>query len=144
MHTVLLVRHAAAGRRRPGAQDHLRPLSERGRRQADALVGLLAPYRPARIVSSPSLRCVETVLPLAAHLGLAVEESAELAEGRGAAAAALVDGAGPDVTVLCSHGDVVPELLWVLAPAAAGEPGCAKGSTWVVEGGEARYLPPPA
>ncbi|HET9442655.1 MAG TPA: histidine phosphatase family protein, partial [Acidimicrobiales bacterium] len=137
---VLLVRHAAAGGPRPGTQDHVRPLSPRGRRQAEGLVGLLAPFRPARILSSPSLRCVETVQPLAARLGLAVEEAEELAEGRGAAGIALVagPGAGPGALVLCSHGDVVPELLWALAAEAVeaaagdGEPRCQKGSTWVL------------
>ena len=151
--TVLLVRHAAAGHRRPGTQDHVRPLSDRGRAQAAGLVTLLAPWQPARILSSPSLRCVETVQPLAAHLGLAVEEAVALAEGRGAAATALVDDHAGGALVLCSHGDVVPELLWALAPeamkaaAAEGEPDCAKASTWVLEpapGGRlARYLVPP-
>lgn len=147
--TLLFVRHAVALRRRDWTKpDELRPLSPRGYQQADSLVGLLAPYEVARILSSPSTRCLETVQPLAARLGLPIEERAELAEGAGTAALALLDGL--DVpTVLCSHGDVLPELLpHVIDPAAlpAGELPCEKGSTWVVEHDRttAAYVPPPA
>jgi 8-oxo-dGTP diphosphatase len=149
--TLLLVRHAVALRRSDWKRpDHLRPLTPLGYRQADALPELLRPYPIQRILSSPFVRCVETVQPLAAKLGLPIEERPELAEGAGAAAAALVpDLAG--AAVLCSHGDVLPDLLAALAPSVADddELPCAKGSTWVVEeggarGGRAMYLPPPA
>jgi 8-oxo-dGTP diphosphatase len=146
--TLLLVRHAVALRRSDWKQpDHLRPLTPRGYAQAEALPELLAARPVDRVLSSPFLRCVETVTPLAARLALPVEELPQLAEGGGTSAAALLGDLGGTV-VLCSHGDVVPDLLAVLAPsvlAGGGDVPCEKGSTWVVEDdGRASYLPPPA
>ena len=146
--TLLLVRHAVALRRSDWTKpDHLRPLSPRGYAQAEALPSVLADLGVDRILSSGSTRCVETVQPLAAKLGVPVEELPQLAEGADADAADLLralDG----VVVACSHGDVIPALLSVLAPrlVASGEVECEKGSTWVLAdgGAEPRYLPPPA
>lgn len=147
--TLLFVRHAAALRRRDWTKpDDLRPLSPRGYQQAESLPGTLARFDVARILSSPSTRCLETVQPLAARLGLPIEERRELAEGAGTAALALLDGLDA-TTVLCTHGDVLPELLPIVVdPGAlpAGELPCEKGSTWAVEEARTRatYLPPPA
>ena len=148
--TLLLVRHAVALRRSDWTKpDHLRPLSPRGYDQAERLADQLRPFGVDRILSSPSTRCVETVQPLAARLGLPVEELPQLGEGSGAAAAGLVDGLGSAV-VLCTHGDVLPEVLLALVPGVErdgdGEVPCAKGSTWVVtdDRASARYLAPPA
>lgn len=105
----VLVRHAAAGKRRDWeGDDRLRPLDERGRQQAEALVGLLTPLDVRRVVSSPYRRCVETVEPLAAALGLEVEHDDRLAEGAGRAAIELLGEAG---LVGCTHGDVVENVL---------------------------------
>ena len=80
---ILLVRHAHAGRRSAyKGDDRTRPLSKRGAAQAQALVPLLAEYRPQRILSSPYVRCCATVQPTAEALGLPVESIEELAEGR--------------------------------------------------------------
>jgi 8-oxo-(d)GTP phosphatase len=109
---VYFVRHARAGHREDWrGDDRLRPLDKRGRRQAEALVEQLEGREVARIVSSPAARCVQTVEPLAADRGLAVEESVALAEGSGAEAAVELfrRSAGPLVT--CVHGDLVQELL---------------------------------
>ncbi|MGH9154455.1 MAG: SixA phosphatase family protein [Acidimicrobiales bacterium] len=149
---VLLVRHAVALRRSEWPDDDThRPLGDRGFRQAGALVDLLSGYAVNRILSSPSVRCVQTVSPLAAARGLAVETATALAEGDGAAAVRLVQSLDGGV-VLCSHGDVIPEVLDSLG--AGGQTGeglrCKKGSIWVLvrrdPGGDLvadRYLPPP-
>jgi phosphohistidine phosphatase SixA len=109
--SVVLLRHAAAGRRAAWeGDDRLRPVDERGRRQSEALVPLLAPHRPRRIVSSPYVRCVGTVEPLAAELEVPIEQDERLAEGAGRAAA-LELLAGLDGGVACTHGDVVEEIL---------------------------------
>lgn len=105
----VLLRHASAGDRfHWDGEDHLRPLDERGRRQAAELVDKLVPLGVLRIVSSPYTRCVETVEPLAAAVGLEVEQDERLAEGAGAAAAGLLREAG---VVACTHGDVIHALL---------------------------------
>jgi 8-oxo-dGTP diphosphatase len=139
---ILLVRHATAGRSTSAPDDHLRPLDERGREQAEKLLGPLAPYDVRRILTSPYVRCRQTVDPLADALGLPVEDVPELAEGSTVEdVRRLVGSLDGETAVLCTHGDVVYELL--------GEES-KKGSTWVLEvapdGGLARreYLPPPA
>lgn len=136
---LYLVRHAHAGRRDAwvGPDGH-RPLSEKGRRRADELAEQLAGLGIARILSSPLVRCVETVDPLAERLGLPVEHSEALREGAALAAGiALVEelAASGTVAALCSHGDVIPELLAGLARRGARlDPDGAvpKGSVWVL------------
>jgi len=105
----VLLRHASAGDRfHWDGEDHLRPLDERGHRQAAELVDKLVPLGVLRIVSSPYTRCVETVEPLASALRLEVEPDDRLAEGAGAAAAELLREEG---VVACTHGDVIHALL---------------------------------
>jgi phosphohistidine phosphatase SixA len=150
--TVLLIRHAKAGDRdRWLGDDRQRPLTKAGRRQALALAEQLAPYAPGRVVSSPALRCTQTVEPLAAARGLPVETAEALAEGASLAAAlALFDRLDGDAA-LCSHGDVIGELLEYLVASGVLRPPLpptAKGGAWLLrrEGGAfvgARYLPAP-
>lgn len=113
MKEFILVRHASAGSREEwSGSDRLRPLDDRGRRQAEGLVAALAGYPVERILSSPSVRCTETVLPLAGERGLDVEERLELGERAGRESALeLVDGVEGPGLVVCTHGDVVDELL---------------------------------
>jgi 8-oxo-(d)GTP phosphatase len=80
---ILLVRHASAGDRYEWEDDdRLRPLDERGRRQANELVELLEQYEVTRLFSSPALRCVQTVEPFAQARGLDIEIRDELSEER--------------------------------------------------------------
>jgi phosphohistidine phosphatase SixA len=123
--TSVLVRHGSAGDRDEwDADDRLRPLDARGRRQADELIELVRPFDVRRVVSSPYTRCVETVEPLAEALGLSVECDHRLAEGAGQAAYALVQ---EDGIVCCTHGDVVGDLLGR---------GLKKGAAVVLKAGE--------
>jgi phosphohistidine phosphatase SixA len=109
----ILARHASAGRREEwGGSDRLRPLDDRGRRQSEGLVAALAGYPVERILSSPYVRCIETVLPVAEQRGLVVEERLELGEGASRESAlALVDAVEGRGLIFCTHGDVVEELL---------------------------------
>jgi 8-oxo-dGTP diphosphatase len=142
--SVLLVRHAKAGDRdRWEAPDDLRPLTPKGEAQAEGLVDLLAGYEIDRVLSSPYLRCTQTVAPLAAARGLAVEPSDDLAEGEGRAGIALTRRlrTEPGFTVLCTHGDVVEEVLDALGVARASF--TRKGATWVLEEAGARHIEAP-
>jgi 8-oxo-(d)GTP phosphatase len=107
--TSVLLRHASAGDRADwDGEDRLRPLDARGRRQAAELVELLRSFEVRRVLSSPHVRCVSTVQPLAVALGLWVERDDRLAEGAGRAALELVR---EDGVVCCTHGDIVEEVL---------------------------------
>lgn len=107
--TSVLLRHASAGERDDwNGPDRLRRLDARGLRESAELVELLRPHGVRRVVSSPYARCVQTVEPLAAALGVPVELDDRLAEGSGRAAIALLE---EDGVVSCTHGDVIDELL---------------------------------
>ncbi len=100
---------------------------------------MLGAYGIERIFSSPYTRCMQTVEPLAASLGLEVEAAEALGEGRGAEGLSLLDDA-TGVTVLCGHGDNVPDMLDAIG---VDNDGCRKGAAWVVIPGQPpRYLPP--
>jgi 8-oxo-dGTP diphosphatase len=110
---VYLVRHARAGHRESwaGEDDRLRPLDERGQRQAEELVAQLAERDFSRIFSSPYVRCVQSVEPLAEARGLTVEAVDELAEGAGEAAALELFRSLDAPAVACVHGDLAAALL---------------------------------
>ena len=137
--SVELVRHAHAASRDQwwGRPDRDRPLTTKGRDQAKALGELLEDIgEVAGIWSSPTVRCVDTMVPLAGAVGREVEEADTLAEAHGVP---VLDGGDAWVTaawlggralgtldalvarfpgqrlVLCSHGDVIPALLACLA-----------------------------
>lgn len=149
---VFLVRHAkASSRYRWEGDDRLRPLTKKGREQARQLMEALAPLEPERILSSPYIRCMQTMEPLAEKLGLPIEATEALAEGHTPSALHLLRSLTDQSAVACSHGDVIPEVLWALGdrdgidlPADMRWP---KGSTWRLDGAggrftSAEYLPP--
>jgi 8-oxo-dGTP diphosphatase len=126
-------------------------LSPKGFKQAQRLVQMLEEYSPQRILSSSAVRCVQTVAPLAAALDLQVEVEEGLAEGASLAALALVRRVADEKITLCTHGDVIPEILVALADEdhldLGPRPRQAKASVWVLEAERGRfvravYLPP--
>jgi 8-oxo-dGTP diphosphatase len=136
--TVLLVRHARAGKRSEfSGDDRLRPLDKIGRRQARELAGTLAAFRPARILSADRLRCEQTVAPVAERLGLAVLRAPEFADE-----AYLADpnrtieslyrlAEQPGTTLICSQGSTIPGLLVDLRVPVEHR-NARKGSLWVL------------
>ena len=104
--TLLLIRHASAGDRDDWVGDDLpRPLDARGRDQASRLPELLSDYEIARVLSSPAVRCVQTVEPLARSRGLDIEVHEELSEEQqGEAGAELVRALIGEQAALCIHG----------------------------------------
>ncbi|MGH3578146.1 MAG: SixA phosphatase family protein [Mycobacterium sp.] len=151
--SLLVVRHARAkSRQRWDGDDPSRPLTKAGRAQAKALVPVLAAPSPTRVLSSPSLRCTQTVEPLASHLGIPLEVDQDLAEGNIVKTLLLLRRIAGLTAVVCTHGDVIPEVLWALSErdgmVVPPSPLCAKGSTWVLENNlghfaSATYVEPP-
>lgn len=149
---VYLVRHAHAGKKAqwPGP-DLARPLSALGRREALGLIHRLREQPVRRLLSSPAERCLQTVEPLAARLGLAVEPDEAIGvEGTGAGVLELLASPALRQAVLCTHGEVIGQVFERLQQAGielSGPPRWPKGSTWVIDldGGQSwrgTYLEP--
>jgi broad specificity phosphatase PhoE len=138
--TLYLVRHAAAGHRSPFDDNDLgRQLSDIGQGQAGVLAQFFAEMPVRSVWSSLATRCLQTVGPIAAHHSLEVIAQPFLTEGarptdllEALRAEAPVDG---DL-VLCSHGDLIPDVLNRLlreGMSVVGPRGCEKGSVWSIE-----------
>ena len=149
---MYLLRHARAGRRSAWkGDDELRPLSKVGRRQAAALLDLLADAEIEQIVSSPYVRCVQSVQALSAERDLEIDVVDELREGAPLEdALRLVEKVSGRSTVLCTHGDIVQALLthYKASGVKVGKLRMEKGSVWAFETRNGRvtkasYLPPP-
>ena len=150
--TVYVVRHGKAGSRSGWDEpDDQRPLTKAGRRQAAALADMLAADHVTRVLSSPYVRCRQTVEPLAERLRLPVDLADGLEEGAALVETlAVFDKLADESAVLCTHGDVVGELLDHCQRQGVhlDDHRLEKGSTWVfeTEAGaivSARYIGPP-
>jgi phosphohistidine phosphatase SixA len=104
--SIVLLRHAWAGHRAHwDDDDRLRPLDERGREQARRLARALQGAR--RLVSSPYVRCVQTL----ETFGLPVETDERLAEGATREDVLQLAAEVGDGAVLCTHGDITEAVL---------------------------------
>ena len=135
---LVIVRHSHACPRSTWTKaDPLRPLDARGRERAEALVPLLTSYGVIRVVTSPAVRCLDTVLPYAAAAELKIrlkpglsEESFERRPDHAPRHLTKLLARG-SAAVVSTHGPVLPRLLEQLAGIAdADEPGesSAKGT----------------
>jgi 8-oxo-dGTP pyrophosphatase MutT (NUDIX family)/phosphohistidine phosphatase SixA len=128
--SLLVVRHAKAEKRDSwDGPDPARPLNELGLAQAEAMIPLMRAFGVARVVTSTSTRCVQTVQPYATEQVLPLTELDELSEEgfEETAAGHLLSEllATPEPSVLCSHRPALPRLLELLGveeePLAPGE-----------------------
>ncbi|MFJ6550263.1 MULTISPECIES: NUDIX hydrolase [unclassified Microbacterium] len=139
---VIALRHAKAlPRSEWDKADAARPLSDRGKRQAKAIVGPLRAFGVRKIVTSDAVRCVQTVTPLAKALDrkpVLTEKISQDAWEDGVADLRSVVGrrirAGKPA-VLCSHGPVLPALLSEIALATGTVHGSYVGSAADLETG---------
>jgi broad specificity phosphatase PhoE len=150
--TIYLLRHAHAGDKKAwSGPDDRRPLSATGRREAAGLVPLLDRRPIATILSSPALRCEQTVRPLAEQRGLPVGLDARLDVDADLDDAATLIRPDLGDVLLCSHGELIGELLGLLKERSAPigrDARWPKGSAWLLrlsgdQVAEAAYLPPP-
>ena len=119
---LIALRHAkAVSRSHWHEADRQRPLTDRGLRQAKAIVAPLRAFGVRRIVSSDAERCLQTVAPLERRLGRAARVTAQISQDAWEAGDADVRAViGRRVrsrkpAVLCSHGPVLPDVLTELA-----------------------------
>ncbi|MFD2091354.1 NUDIX hydrolase [Blastococcus deserti] len=149
MPALILVRHGHAGHRGDwDGPDDLRPLDERGWREARRLAQVLPLFGPVAVASAERTRCRQTVEPLADALGTDVQSLPELGEeefaadpqaGLAVVERLLTPRVEPGVTVVCSQGGAIPSVLLSLGvrwEGVAGRlyPPAAKGSVWVLGG----------
>jgi 8-oxo-(d)GTP phosphatase len=155
---LILLRHASAGSKSDWPKrDHSRPLDARGRQQAKMLARLLRCFGAARVLSSPTERCVATVRPFAESEGAEVEQVDALAvsshhgkkgakqaaaDARAHDAARIVANAAADgrATVICAHRENMPLLLeaacrQLRADVPTGPP-LRKSEFWVLHRGD--------
>jgi 8-oxo-dGTP diphosphatase len=146
-----LIRHAHAGNKRAWTgPDELRPLSERGRLQAAAVVRLLAGRPIERILTSPTTRCRQTMDPLARDRRLPVDDEWALVVGAPVEhLERLLCDPATDQAALCTHGEAIAELFARLDGRLelSEQPRWQKGSVWLLDGLDgpsptAIYLPP--
>jgi 8-oxo-(d)GTP phosphatase len=113
-----VLRHTKAQERSSwDGPDALRPLDDRGTRDARALVAPFMALTLNRVVSSDAVRCVDSVQPFVDAAGVSLELEPALSEERYQAQpfgvekltrAMLADGAR---TLVCSHRPILPEII---------------------------------
>jgi 8-oxo-dGTP diphosphatase len=135
--TLYLVRHAKAGSRSKWQDaDERRPVSKPGRKQSIAIADALTDAGITKIVTSPYLRCRQTVEPLAGRAAVKIDLADGLAEGASLdESLVVVDKVIAENAVLCTHGDVIPNLLshFQRHGAHIDDNRFEKGSYWVLE-----------
>jgi 8-oxo-dGTP diphosphatase len=114
--SLVVVRHTKARSKKAWrTDDRLRPLLSVGRTQAKRLVPLLNAYAPTRLVTSSSVRCVQTVAPYAVACGWPLQETDALSE-EDATAEGVVDLVDEllhtkECALMCTHRPVLPTVL---------------------------------
>jgi len=142
----LLMRHADAGDRHAWAgPDGWRPLSDRGRTQALDVVDRLAGLPVLRVLSSPSLRCRQTVAPVAGELSLEIETCRLLrVDAEPVALARYLLRPDTRGALLCTHRETLLGLFgWYAAAGPRYIDGIVHMETaaaWVLHGGEDSLL----
>lgn len=134
---IYLVRHAKAGERRVWeGDDEARPLSKHGWKQSEQIAKRLAAKGVSALYSSPYIRCVQTLEPLADRLDLKIRSDQRLCEGAAFEPVLELLGEVSAGAVLCSHGDIIPETIQALARRGMEiqtPPDWRKGSIWVLK-----------
>ncbi len=146
--SLLLVRHAKAGKRGSWPEDAARPLVEAGRDQARRVADLLTAHGVARLVTAPRVRCRETLEPASHRLGVGITEDPvfsdeAVADDPARARARLLELASGPTTAVCAQGYGIPSLVRDLAADGSGgirpevrsnrrlaDPPSRKGSVW--------------
>jgi len=151
--SIYFVLHAKAGERRVWTGDDIdRPLSKAGWDQSHLLAKRLAKHEPSVLLSSPYVRCVQTLEPLADLVGLDVAIEPRICEYEPFEPVLELLAEVPDHAVLCSHGDIIPATIAALERRGMEITSSAdwrKASVWVIKRSKrgnlskAKAWPPP-
>ncbi|MGB3373745.1 MAG: NUDIX domain-containing protein [Microbacterium sp.] len=142
LHTfpLILLRHAKAVSRADwGGADATRPLTEKGHRQAKAIVAPLRAFGVRRIISSDAERCLQTIAPLQkkiSHTARVTKKISQDSWDDGTADIRAVMGhriRSRKAAVLCSHRPVLPAILTEMALATGTVHGSYVGSATALE-----------
>jgi len=130
------VRHAKAGKRSEwDGPDTLRPLSDKGWEQSQAIAEKLIELKPSALISSPAVRCMQTLEPLSKATKIEIFADKRLFEhGDVAKMIELLEDA-KDSTVISSHGDMIPEVIKILQRRGmeiGSKPDWRKATVWVL------------
>jgi phosphohistidine phosphatase SixA/8-oxo-dGTP pyrophosphatase MutT (NUDIX family) len=112
--TIVVLRHAKSVSRDAWDDDDLkRPLTDAGAERADELAPVLAAYGIRRVVTSPAIRCTQTVEPFAHSISTFLEIDDRISEETrysqvNRSVVATLDRKKP--AVLCTHR---PTLPWI-------------------------------
>ena len=135
----VLVRHANAGLRSEWlGSDEWRALTDVGHAQATAVARMLGDLQIVQILSSPSLRCRQTVVPLALVSGLDVEPCWALgSQVEVDTVLGLLADPATVSSVLCTHRETLQSLFGRIAGGsvvAGSENPMDMGAAWIVRG----------
>lgn len=101
--------------------DAARPLQPRGVAQSASVAPAIAAYRPRKLISSPAVRCMSTIGPLARLVGLDVSPKDAISQDAWERSADNVRRVlrsrldARESVVLCSHGPVLPQIIDAVA-----------------------------
>lgn len=121
-YAIIVLRH---GKTTPAdtwdGPDATRPLTQRGVEQAASIVPSILAWTPKRITTSPAVRCMATLAPLAAATGIQPKQKTGISQdGFTENPSSVREVIGKRVrsrktAVVCSHRPVLPEILRELA-----------------------------
>ena len=136
---IFLVRHASAVERFSwNTDDSERPLDKEGSNQSLMIAKYFSSINISSIFCSMAVRCQQTIWPTAQQSGIQIELLNSLSEGSTRQASDLVENLvrtknTDSFPILCSHGDVISELIRSLTLNGMNIPkrkGFAKASIW--------------
>lgn len=125
MPTIYLIRHAEpVSPATYSGSDLNRPLSDRGRKQAQWMAKHLNASKATEVLTSPYARCLETAEIIAKALGLEAKTDDQLH-----IAAVFTPKAGPEPRIYVAHSNNIPVALAEIGIECHA---CAHASCWTV------------
>ena len=96
----------------------------------------LIELKPIALISSPAVRCMQTLEPLSEAMKIKIVADERLFEDGDVAKMIELLEAAQDSTVISSHGDMIPEAIKILQRRGMeinSKPDWRKATVWVVE-----------